>query len=129
MGVPEYFNTDQGSQFTGEAFIGLLKAKGVKISFDGGGRAIDNIYQERSWWSLKYERIYPGCYENVREIRQAIGEYYKHFNESRPHQGLLYATPNEIFHGIPPKHCRGKYVGFKVKEAKRSSRKMEINLS
>jgi putative transposase len=119
IAIPDYFNTDQGSQFTSEAFVGILKAKGINISFDGKGRAIDNIYQERSWWSLKYERIYPGCYETVEEVRRAVGEYYKHFNERRPHQALLYATPNEIYHGISPKHCRGKYEGFKVKEAKR----------
>jgi len=117
--VPEYFNADQGSQFTSEIFIGLLKANGVKISFDGRGRAIDNIYQERSWWSLKHEKIYPGCYESVTEVRQAIEEYYKYFNNERPHQALLYATPNEIYHGITPKHCRGEYKGFKVKEAKK----------
>ena len=129
IAIPKYFNTDQGSQFTSEVFIGLLEANGIKISFDGQGRAIDNIYQERSWWSLKYEKIYPGCYENVLEVRRAIEEYYKHFNDRRPHQALLYATPNEIYHGVAPKHCRGKYEGFKVKEAKKSRGKINVDLS
>ena len=74
----------------------------------------------------KYEKIYPGCYDSVVEIRKAISEYYKHFNENRPHQALLYATPNEIFHGITPKHCRGEYKGFKVKEAKKDEKKQRL---
>lgn len=117
--IPTYFNTDQGAQFTSAAFIDILKKHSINISFDGVGRAIDNIYQERSWWSLKYERLYPGCDETALEVSKAIHEYYNYFNSIRPHQALLYATPHEIYHGITPKHSKGEYKGFKVKEASR----------
>jgi putative transposase len=115
--IPTYFNTDQGSQFTSDAFVSILKKHSIGISFDGVERAIDNVYQERSWWSLKYERLYPGCYESVSEVSKAINEYYRYFNCDRPHQALLYATPHEIYHNIPPKYSKGEYKGFKVKEA------------
>jgi putative transposase len=116
---PEYFNMDQGSQFTSAAFLGILQQRGIKISMDGRGRCIDNVYQERGWWSLKYEKIYLHRYETVRELRAGVDEYIKHFNHSRPHQALLYATPNEIYHGIKPKYSEGEYKGFQVKKAKR----------
>lgn len=118
-GVPFYFNTDQGSQFTSAAFIDILKKYSIKISMDGKGRCIDNIYQERGWWSLKYERIYPRCPETVSEVLGTIEEYYPYFNRERSHQALLYATPHEIHYGITPKFSKGKYEGFKVKEASR----------
>lgn len=124
-GIPIYFNTDQGSQFTCAAFIDILKKHSIKISMDGKGRCIDNIYQERGWWSLKYERIYPGCLETVPEALRTINEYYPYFNCERSHQALLYATPHEIFHGITPKFSKGKYEGFKVKEASQQ-KKCEI---
>ena len=89
---------------------------------DSKGRAIDNIYQERGWWSLKYEKIYPGCYERVPETINAIDEYYAYFNFDRPHQALLYATPHEILNGITPRFSKGKYEGFKVKEASKPKR-------
>jgi putative transposase len=116
---PEYFNTDQGSQFTSEAFLELLQQRGIKISMDGKGRCIDNVYQERGWWSLKYEKIYLHRYETVRALRAGVDEYIEHFNCSRPHQALLYATPNEIYHGIEPKYSKGEYTGFEVKKAKK----------
>jgi putative transposase len=118
IACPEYFNTDQGSQFTSAVFLELLRQRGIKISMDGKGRCIDNIYQERGWWSLKYEKIYLYRYETVRALRNAVNEYIEHFNCSRPHQGLLYATPNEIYHGIEPKYSKGQYKGFEVKKAK-----------
>ena len=117
---PEYFNTDQGSQFTSHAFLNLLQKWEIKISMDGGGRCIDNVYQERGWWSLKYEKIYLHRYEAVRELLIGVDEYIDHFNHTRPHQALLYATPNEIYHGIVPKYSKGKYTGFEVKNAKRN---------
>ena len=108
---------DQGSQFTSTAFLDVLERQGIKISMDGKGRCIDNVYQERSWWSLKYERIYLYRYETVKELRLGVDKYIEHFNYSRPHQGLLYATPNEIYHGIKPQYSTGKYKGFEVKKA------------
>lgn len=118
-GVPIYFNTDQGSQFTCPAFIDVLKKHSIEISMDGKARCIDNIYQERGWWSLKYERIYPRCIETVPEALRTIDEYYSYFNCGRSHQALLYATPHEILNGLTPKFSKGKYEGFKVKEASR----------
>ena len=116
---PEYFNTDQGSQFTSAVFLEVLRQRGIKISMDGKGRCIDNIYQERGWWSLKYEKIYLHRYETVRALCIAVGEYIEHFNCRRPHQGLLYATPHEIYCGITPKYSKGQYLGFEVKKAKK----------
>lgn len=115
---PEYFNMDQGSQFTSAAFLAILQEQGIKISMDGKGRCIDNVYQERGWWSLKYEKVYLYRYETVKELRMGIDEYFRHFNYTRPHQALLYATPNEIYHGIKPKYSKGEYTGFAVKKAK-----------
>jgi len=86
---------------------------------DGKGRCIDNVYQERGWWSLKYEKIYLYRYETIKDLRAGVDEYIEHFNYSRPHQGLLYATPNEIYHGIKPKYSKGDYKGFEVKKSKR----------
>lgn len=119
IGIPEYFNTDQGAQFTSEAFLSLLQERNINISTDGKGRAIDDVYQERSWWSLKYEKFYPSCCETVLEAREVINKYYEHFNYHRPHQGLQYATPYEIYYGKTPKFIKGEYKGFKVKEAKK----------
>lgn len=115
---PEYFNMDQGSQFTSTAFLGLLRQWGVKISMDGKGRCIDNVYHERSWWSLKYEKVYPNRYETIRDLCAGVDEYFAHFNHRRPHEALLYATPHEIYHGISPKYSKGQYRGFEVKKAK-----------
>ncbi len=118
IACPEYFNMDQGAQFTSAAFLGILQQRGIKISMDGRGRCIDNVYQERGWWSLKYEKIYLHRYETVKELRVGVDEYFEHFNYCRPHQALLYATPNEIYHRIKPKYSKGQYKGFKVKRAK-----------
>lgn len=115
---PEYFNTDQGSQFTSSAFLERLQQQGIKISMDGKGRCIDNVYQERGWWSLKYEKVYLHRYETVKELSTGVDEYFEHFNNNRPHQALLYATPHEIYHRIKPKYSKGQYKGFEVKKAK-----------
>ncbi len=119
IACPEYFNTDQGSQFTSVAFLNVLQQRGIKISMDGKGRCIDNVYQERGWWSLKYEHVYLHRYETVKELRVGVDKYFKHFNYNRPHQSLLYATPNKIYHGITPKYSKGQYKGFEVKKAKK----------
>ena len=115
---PEYFNMDQGRQFTSAAFLELLQKRGIKISMDDRGRCIDNVYQERSWWSLKYEKIYLHRYETMKELCAGVDEYLEHFNQKRPHEALLYATPHEIYYGISPKYSKGYYKGFEVKKAK-----------
>ena len=99
-GTPDIFNTDQGSQFTAEAFTGPLRDRGVKISMDGRGRYIDNIFVERLWRSLKYEAIYLHEYVNVAEAREAIGRYWSFYNIERPHQSLGYQTPAAFYEGL-----------------------------
>ena len=96
-GRPEIFNTDQGSQFTSEAFTGTLQRHGVAISMDGKGRFMDNIFIERLWRSLKYEEVFVKAYATVAEARKGIGEYIVHYNSDRPHQSLKYQTPREVF--------------------------------
>lgn len=95
-GVPAIFNTDQGSQFTSMAFLSVLEEHRVEISMDGVGRALDNIYVERLWRSLKYEDIYLRSYENMVELRQGIERYFQFYNTERFHQSLEYRTPDEM---------------------------------
>lgn len=96
-GTPEIFNTDQGTQFTGEGFTGLLREQGIQISHDGKGRYLDNIFVERLWRSLKYEEVYLKAYNQVPEARVGIGSYLWFYNEQRPHQALRYRTPAEVY--------------------------------
>ena len=97
FGKPEIFNTDQGSQFTAQAFVDVLRSGGVLISMDGKGRCIDNVFVERLWRSLKYEDVYLNVYDAVVEARGGIGRYFTSFNEVRPHQSLGYQTPDAIY--------------------------------
>lgn len=99
-GKPEIFNTDQGSQFTSNYFINLLKSNEVKISMDGKGRAIDNIFIERLWRSVKYENIYLRVYENGLDLYEGLKEYFVFYNSERFHQSLNYKTPNEVYHQL-----------------------------
>ena len=94
-GTPGIFNTDQGSQFTGEAFTGVLLRHNIQISMDGKGRCRDNVFVERLWRSLKYEEVYLKGYQRVPEAREGIGAYLRFYNEERPHQALGYRTPRE----------------------------------
>jgi len=96
-GAPEIFNSDQGSQFTAEEFTKPLLAKGVRVSMDGKGRWIDNVFIERLWRSVKYEDIYLHAYETVSELRAAMGSYFSFYNTGRPHQSLEYRTPDEVY--------------------------------
>lgn len=99
---PEIFNTDQGSQFTSEDFVGPLLKAGIKVSMDGRGRCMDNIFVERLWRSLKYEEVYLNPYETIQEARRSIGKWINFYNHERPHQSLDYNTPAEIHFGIAP---------------------------
>ncbi len=94
---PEIFNTDQGVQFTSSQFTGRLEDGGIKISMDGKGRALDNVFVERLWRSVKYEEIYPKGYESLKDVRQGLKKYFEFYNEKRPHQGLEYRTPAEVY--------------------------------
>ena len=96
-GTPEIFNTDQGSQFTDDDFTAPLLAKGVRVSMDGKGRWIDNVFIERLWRSVKYEDIYLHAYETVRAVRAALTTYFSFYNVDRPHQSLDYRTPDEMY--------------------------------
>ena len=96
-GAPAIFNTDQGCQFTSECWTSVLHEYGVKISMDGKNRALDNIYIERLWRSLKYEDIYLRHYETVRELREGIDRYFTFYNTRRFHQILEYLTPDEVY--------------------------------
>ena len=98
-GIPEYFNTDQGSQFTSEEFIDILKDHNIKISMDGKGRAIDNIFIERFWRTLKYEEVYLKSYSNITDCKSNLEEYFHTYNNLRLHQSLDYLIPEEVYYG------------------------------
>ena len=100
-GQPEVFNTDQGSQFTGFAFSGRLQAAGVRISMDGRGRCLDNIFIERLWRSLKYEAVYLHELTDGFEARRLIDEWIGFYNTERPHSALDGKTPAEAYRGDP----------------------------
>lgn len=95
-GVPEIFNTDQGSQFTSSEWIGALKEKGIQISMDGRGRALDNVFVERLWRSLKYEEVYLREYQGVADLRHHLEVYFHFYNYERPHSSLGGRPPAEI---------------------------------
>jgi putative transposase len=94
---PEIMNSDQGSQFTSIPYIELLQDAGAKISMDGKGRALDNIFIERVWRSLKWEDIYLKNYETPREVRQGVNNWFQTYNYERPHQSLKYQTPAHVY--------------------------------
>ncbi|NQW16610.1 MAG: transposase, partial [Chloroflexi bacterium] len=95
-GTPEIFNTEQGSQFTSEAFTSLLRDNGIRISMDGKGSWRDNVFIERLWRSVKYEEVYLKAYESVSGARAGIGEYFEFYNARRPHSSLGGMTPNQF---------------------------------
>jgi len=96
-GKPEVFNSDQGSQFTGDAFTGVLRREGVAISMDGRGRALDNIFVERLWRNVKYEDVYLKGYANMAELTVGLAQYFAFYNAERPHQALGYGTPDQVY--------------------------------
>jgi len=96
-GKPEVFNTDQGSQFTGTAFTGVLASKGIAISMDGKGAWRDNVFVERLWRSVKYEEVYLRAYDGVGEARTSIGRYLDFYNRRRPHSSLDGTTPDQAY--------------------------------
>ena len=98
-GTPEVINTEQGSQFTGDGFTGLLEQRGVRISMDVKGRYTDNIFVERLWRTVKYEEVYLKAYSNGREARVGLEAYFHFYNNQRFHQALGYRTPANAFNG------------------------------
>lgn len=101
-GVPEIFNSDQGSQFTSREFTDLLVSKGIRISMDGKGRWLDNIIIERAWRSVKYEEVYLNAYETITQARTGLNAYFRFYNHERRHQGLDRKTPYEVYWGTLP---------------------------
>lgn len=97
QGLPEIFNTDQGSQFTSTEFTGVLTKKGIRISMDGRGRVFDNIFVERLWRSVKVEEVYLRDYQTVAEAVWGLGRYFAFYNHERLHQALGYRTPAEVY--------------------------------
>jgi putative transposase len=97
FGQPEIWNSDQGSQFTAAEFLAPLKKRNISLSMDGRGRALDNVFIERLWRSLKYELIYPGDFGSGAELLPALDRYFHFYNHRRPHQALGYRTPAELF--------------------------------
>ena len=97
FGQPEIWNSDQGSQFTSADFLAPLKKRGIAISMDGRGRAIDNVFIERLWRSLKYELIYPGDFAAGSDLFPALEDYFHFYNYQRPHEALGYQTPAHLF--------------------------------
>lgn len=100
--TPTIWNSDQGSHFTSPQYTQRLQAAGVKISMDGKGRALDNIFTERLWRTIKYEEVYLKDYENPRQARQNLSAYLSFYNGERPHQSLDYRTPTEVYFAHPP---------------------------
>jgi len=101
-GIPEIFNSDQGSQFTSDAFTGILTANGIKISMDGKGRWMDNVFVERLWRSVKYEDVYLKAYESIAEARHGLREYFEFYNSRRHHRGLDRRTPDDVYWSTLP---------------------------
>lgn len=97
FGYPQIFNTDQGSQFTSEAFTKVLKTNAIRISMDGRGRFLDNIFIERLWWTLKYHYLYLRAFDSGGELRQGLKTWFKYYNQERFHQSLGGWTPDEIY--------------------------------
>jgi putative transposase len=99
LGSPEIFNTDQGVQFTNRQFTNRLEQAGVSISMDGRGPALDNVFVERLWWSVKCEHVYRYDHQTVASLHQGLDTYLEFFNRQRQHQSLEYATPWEVYRG------------------------------
>ena len=100
-GPPEIFNTDQGCQFTSAEFTGPLLALGIKLSMDGKGRCLDNVFVERLWRSVKYEEIYLKSYSSLVDARAQLTKYFRFYDERRPHSAFGHATPGEIYRSAP----------------------------
>jgi putative transposase len=99
QGQPEIFNTDQGAQFTSQDFTMRLQQGGIRVSMDGRGRALDNVFVERLWRSVKYEEVYLRDYQSVWDARQSLAQYFGFYNGERLHQALGYRTPAAVYHG------------------------------
>ena len=100
LGVPDISNSDQGSNFTAQAFIAMLEQAGIQVSMDGIGRYLDNIFTERLWRTIKYEAVFPESYQNIQEAQLSLNRYFKFYNHERPHQSLDNKTPASVYFGL-----------------------------
>jgi putative transposase len=100
-GTPGIFNTDQGAQFTSQAFTTVLETHNIAVSMDGRGRVQDNIFIERLWWTLKYQYLYLRSFDSALELRRGLTEWFKFYNSQRPHQTLDGLTPDEVYYSQP----------------------------
>jgi putative transposase len=126
-GKPEIFNTDQGSQFTSEAFTGLLERHSVRTSMDGKGRYCDNIFVERLWRTVKYEEVYLKAYSNGREAKAGLDAYFHFYNIQRPHQALGYRAPAEVFNEVS--RAAGKCTSGAEQNCTSERRSMSMKVS
>ena len=100
FGAPEIFNTDQGAQFTSNAFTNVLKHHDIKISMDGRGRVQDNIFIERLWWTVKHHYLYLHVFDNGTQLRNGLNEWFRFYNQERFHQALDNLTPDEVYYDL-----------------------------
>ena len=126
-GQPEIFNSDQGAQFTSEAFISLLEQHGIRISMDGKGSYNDNLFIERLWRTVKYEEVYLKAYQDGRDAQLGLGQYFCFYNDDRPHQALGYRTPAEVFTGAMESVCKG--VIESLTSSTRRTAELNLNLA
>ena len=105
-GKPAIFNTDQGVQYSSRQFVDVILSRGIRFSMDGRGRALDNVFVERLWRSVKHEDVYLHDYQNVPEVRTGLGKYFEYYNMERPHQGLQNRTPNEVHYTTEKRKAR-----------------------
>jgi putative transposase len=131
-GPPEIFNTDQGEQFTSEAFTGRLEAKNILISMDGRGRALDNVFVERLWRTVKYEDVYLKDYSDPPDAQRNLRAYFSFYNGQRPHQAQDYQTPEAAYFGIrkkPKEAATRRFLLMSFKGIGKSIRAMESPIS
>ena len=111
IGKAEICNSDQGAQFTSEPFVSRLQEAGVQVSMDGRGRALDNVFTERLWRTVKYEDVYLKDYQSPRDALHGLIAYFRFYNHERPHQALNYRTPAEVFFASSLTMCQNTYAG------------------
>jgi len=97
LGMPDICNSDQGSHFTSQAYVGLLEQAGIAVSMDGRGRCLDNIFTERLWRTVKYENVFLSSYQNLTEAYVGLAEYFQFYNHTRPHQSLDNRSPAAVY--------------------------------
>lgn len=123
FGTPEIFNTDQGSQFTSDDFTKELKDNDIKISMDGGGRWIDNVFIKRLWRNIKYKDVYTKAYETIPQTRAGLKNYFDLYNFRRPHQGLDEQTPDAVYWGTrDPMPTAVQLSGLSLKNRRKLSK-------